>query len=97
MGVKEAVKLALEYVLDLFESEKITNVGLEEVEFDEAAKHWHVTVGFSRPWDVISPRSVLLSAMGAEEKLRRSYKVVTIDAALKKVLSVKNREVGIPA
>ncbi|MEK7949085.1 hypothetical protein [Luteolibacter soli] len=96
MGVKEAVKLALGYVIDLFESEKITNVGLEEVEFDEPTKHWYVTVGFSRPWDVIQPRSVV-QLMGAEERLKRSYKVVTIDEVGERVLSVKNREVGIPA
>ena len=34
MEVKQAVTMAKRYVIDLFEAEQITNVGLEEVEFD---------------------------------------------------------------
>ena len=50
MEVKDAVRLAKEYVADLFEAEQITNVGLEEVVFDEPSDCWNVTIGFSRPW-----------------------------------------------
>jgi hypothetical protein len=35
VDVKEAVKLAKEHVLELFDDEKLTNLGLEEVEFDD--------------------------------------------------------------
>ena len=51
MDVKQAVAAAKDYVADMFESEKITNIGLEEVEYDEFEKLWQITIGFSRPWD----------------------------------------------
>lgn len=57
MDVNQAVALAKKHVADLFAEEKVTNIGLEEVEFDEAANVWNVTVGFSRPWD--DPKNVL--------------------------------------
>ena len=51
MDVKEAAKLAKEYVADLFAEEGIGNVGLEEIELGADCGSWVVTVGFSRPWD----------------------------------------------
>ena len=51
MDVKEAAKLAKEYVADLFAEEEIGNVGLEEIELAADRRYWEVTVGFSRPWD----------------------------------------------
>ena len=50
MDVKEAAKLAKDYVADLFKDERISNVGLEEIELRDG-RFWEVTVGFSRPWD----------------------------------------------
>ncbi|WP_367874130.1 hypothetical protein [Luteolibacter sp. Populi] len=90
MNVKEAVKLAMQYVADLFEEEKIENLGLEEVEFDEPENAWHVTIGFSRPWD-------RLSGISLRNTLSRSYKVVAINDGTAKILSVKNREVSTAA
>ena len=53
MDMKDAAKLAKEYVADLFDEEGISNVGLEEIVFrdDGGDEYWDVTVGFSRPWD----------------------------------------------
>lgn len=88
MNVKEAVKLAKEYVLDLFAEENITNLGLEEVNFYDADGEWIVTLGFSRPWD--EPRNTLASL--AQSTLpRRSYKIVRIDDN-GQVKGVKNRD-----
>lgn len=87
MNVKEAVDTALTYVADLFEKEKPRNVGLEEVEFKDAEGQWHVTVGFSRPWDY-GP-----TIAGFQVKPRRDYKVVRIDDESGKVLSVKIRKI----
>ena len=61
MDVKAAARTAKSYVTDLFADEEITNVGLEEVEFDEGQDRWIVTVGFSRPWD---QRNALTAALG---------------------------------
>jgi hypothetical protein len=86
MEVKEAVERAKTAVTDLFAAEGLANLGLEEVEYDDAAERWHITVGVSRPWD-LGAISVALGGPGG----RRTYKVVTIDKD-GKAISVKNRE-----
>ena len=88
MNVKEVVTHAKQHVLDLFAEESLTNVGLEEVELDEQANEWVVTIGFSRPWD--EPRNAL-AALAAPA--RRAYKVVRVSNANGAILSIKNREV----
>lgn len=90
MDVKEAVALAKDHIKDLFESEGISNVGLEEVEFDDRAKIWYVTIGFSRPWD--KPSNALAAIAQQMSTPDRSYKVVSIDDTTGALLSVKNRE-----
>ncbi len=90
MEVKEAVALAKKYVRDVFAEEKIDNVGLEEVEFDEKRGIWSVTIGFSRPWEEAPGTFGLKLAEFAPR--RRDYKVVRIKDADKRVTSVKNRE-----
>lgn len=87
MDVKEAVGVAKQYVHDLFADEKIANLGLEEVTFDESGKSWLITVGFSRPWDSSSTLGGILPPGDP----KRSYKVVRISDADQKVLSVKER------
>ena len=64
MNVKEAVGLAVNHIRDLFEHEDISNLGLEEVEFDSDMQQWVVTVGFSRPWDYPSNTLAALGGHG---------------------------------
>ena len=91
MNVKDAVKKAIEYVADIFESEKPENIGLEEVFLDEHEDVWKVTVGFSRPWDH-APRSALYSVMQDLTRPKRQYKIVSIDNKTGEVKSIKIRE-----
>ena len=76
MDVKEAVQTAKDYLTDLFADEEITDVGLEEVEFDEFDNIWKVTVGFSRPWNHQNGLSNTQEGYG---RPNRSYKVVHIN------------------
>ena len=87
MEVKQAVTMAKRYVIDLFEAEQITNVGLEEIEFDVSSNSWKVTIGFSRPWDQKGPLATAL----AERSPARSYKVVRINDVSRQVRSVTDR------
>jgi hypothetical protein len=86
MDVKEAVDLAKAHIDALFATEGLSNLGLEEVEYDDAREQWHITLGFTRAWD----RQGALAALG-DAALRRTYKIVVIDKE-GKALSVKNRE-----
>jgi len=95
MDVKEAVNMAKEYVKDLFASEGIFDIGLEEVEYDESVKCWNVTIGFSRPWDKPVYGTVAEKIAALAERTtspKRSYKVVRIDNDFRRVLALKNRE-----
>ena len=92
MDVKEAVKTAKTYITQLFAEEELSNLGLEEVEFDDSSGTWSVTVGFSRPWDR-SEASPFSALAGAARPPLRSYKVLRIDDEGGRVVSVKAREI----
>jgi hypothetical protein len=89
VDVKQAVKIAKEYVLEIFGPEGATNIGLEEVEFLESEETWLVTIGFSRPWD--KSNNPIFNAVNQDRPLR-TYKLLRIDNLEKCVVSVKNRE-----
>jgi hypothetical protein len=86
MDFKDAVKAAKQHVIEIFDGENLSNVGLEEIEHDEVRHLWTVTIGFSRPWDNIGALSAI-----AGQKIPRSYKVVTIDDTDGKIRSISNR------
>ena len=88
MDVKEAVKTARGYVVELFANEQIMNVGLEEVVFEEISNNWKITIGFSRPWD--QQKNVLSAALG-EGRLARSYNVLRINDDTGEVESLTDR------
>lgn len=88
MDVNKAVDLAKRYVVNIFDGEEITNVGLEEVKFNHVSNCWQITIGFSRPWDY--PKNLL----EVEQPEKRTYKVVNINDEDSLVLSVENREVA---
>ena len=89
MEVKQAVEVARNYVADLFASEGITDIGLEEIEYDDFENLWQITIGFSRPWDQ-NTGSLFVAASSRTYK-RRTYKRIAIRDRDHKVLSVKNR------
>jgi hypothetical protein len=84
--VKEAVAHAKRHLLELYSDEGLSNVGLEEVEFDNRLDEWRVTIGFSRPWDDARGFAVLTTPS------QRTYKVVRVSNADGPIRSVKNRE-----
>ena len=92
MDVKEVVELAKRHIVEIYANEQITNVGLEEVDFDGTKSVWSVTIGFSRPWDEPRNAFAVLAAQGAYT--RRTYKMLRVSDKDGKVLSIKNREPG---
>lgn len=87
MDVKQAVRLAKDYVGEVYDGEQISNVGLEEVEFNPVSHQWKITVGFSRLWDRENPTPIPISTI----RRPRSYKVVVIGDSNGQVLSMKDR------
>ena len=92
MEVKEAVKTAKQYIVDVFDGESIVDVALEEVIFDDVSDCWKITVGFSKH---MSPRfkpfrNPVLNVLD-EPIYDRFYKVVRIDDKSGKIESVLDR------
>ena len=88
MDLKEAIALAKQNIGDVFAEERISDLRLEEVEFDDSSQTWAITIGFAWPWE-----DARIAGMPAEMFPRkRDYKVVRISDKNRKVLSVKNRE-----
>lgn len=87
MEVKEAVKIAKEYINDLFDDEAIMDIGLEEVDLSMGLSDWKVTIGFFRSQ---KHQNLLLTALGAQNP-KRSYKVVSINKYDGHVTSVTDR------
>lgn len=84
MEIREAAQRAKQHIAELFTDEGIRHLGLEEIEYDDTAGAWHVTVGFTRAWD---QGSGLISVTRG-----RDMKVVTLKDTDGAILSVKNRE-----
>ena len=85
LAAKDAVDTAKRSIGDLFASEGVFNLGLEELEYDEGQDRWHITIGFSRAWDKKQGALMDLTPLG------RTYKVVVMDGE-GKIISVRNRE-----
>ncbi|MDT7041625.1 hypothetical protein [Candidatus Nitronereus thalassa] len=92
MNIKEAVKIAIEHARDVFEHEKISNLGLEEVEFNESQNEWRITVGFSRPWDETKGALGPL-LLGQGMSANRSFKILTINDRTGRIKSIKNYQI----
>lgn len=90
MGVREAAQKAKDYIGEIFSDECIKHLALEEVVFDDDKNHWKITIGFSRPWDRVEP--IINIPGGTPPPLRRVYKIVRIDDADGKILSLENRD-----
>jgi hypothetical protein len=92
MTPKEAVAEAKSWIADVFAAENISDIRLEEIRFDDAKRHWLITIGFARPApdsDLQRPPHLKLTR---PPRLRTSYKVVRIDDASGRIRAVENRE-----
>ena len=95
IDIKEAVRRAKDFAPTLFESEKISKLGLEAVERSEDGRFWLVTLGFVRPHlkkatQESRSRSPLDEVFPPPKAQRdREYKVFRVDAESGEVVSVQ--------
>jgi hypothetical protein len=88
MDVKEAVRSAKRWVLDVMDDEHPANLGLEEVEYNDKEQLWRITLGFNRAWN--SSRGALAS-MAAEPLQKRAYRTILVDDRNGKVKGMQLR------
>ena len=76
IDVKSAVKIALTFIGDMYASDNLSDIRLEEVEpvEEKNREYWYVTIGFEPP----STASAIAKTLG--ERHIRDYKIVKIDA-----------------
>lgn len=98
MLAKEAIVAAKGFLLDIFQDEKLSGVGLEEVQFDDESKMWKITLGFFRNWrpedDVphTNASAAMIEIIRVQRARDRFYKVVSIDDRSGRMVSLVNRE-----
>jgi len=82
LDAREAIRKALIEAAEVYADEHISELGLEEVEYDDVTGEWAITVGFTRPWDypAKSPLDVVQGSLKPKPRpLKRTYKVVRLD------------------
>ena len=85
IDVKQAVKVAGEFVDNLLPNEKLIDARLEEVELSGDEQLWYVTLSFLR-----EPLKVSEALVGVPPT--REYKVLTVESNTGNVLSMKIRD-----
>lgn len=86
LEVKEAVKVATEYIQTLFAEKQIPELRLEEVELSQDGQFWEVTLSF-----VVREPTAYLSLGDAARS--REYKIFRVNAENGQVQSMKIRKV----
>jgi hypothetical protein len=90
IDVKQAVKIAIEYVQQLYEPEQLRDLALEEVELSEDGTIWKVTLGFNGLYN--EPANAFTALAYERMALStRAYKVFHIRASDGAVLSMRMR------
>jgi hypothetical protein len=83
---RDAIKHAKQWLADMYADEKISDIGLEEVRWNNG--NWEITLGFSRAW--ADNYEKFIAAAGLERP--REYKVIVVSDADKSVVEMRNRE-----
>ncbi|QQX60897.1 MULTISPECIES: hypothetical protein [Pseudomonas] len=76
IGIKEAARVAVSVVADLFDDQAISNVKFEEI--NRRGFNWLVTVGFDRV--IERNHQILGGALSSMFPTERTYKVVEVDS-----------------
>lgn len=87
--VKMAVRVAMEFIGEMYKDENLSDVRLEEVELLEEPPQnpeWRVTVGFR------TPETAAAVAESLGERVPRDYKVVKVDATSGQILGMTMRQ-----
>ncbi len=81
IGVKEAVRIARDYIYDLYDAKELPNLLLEEVELSADKRHWLVTFGFDTNSPAVTEEQVSISGISKiRPKFIRAYKTIKIRA-----------------
>lgn len=83
VGVRDAVRIAMNFVGDMYEGQHLQDLLLEEVEMAQGGDYWLVTIGFS-----LNDTDSIIQPI-ANRKPGRKYKAVKVDAHIGEPISMK--------
>jgi hypothetical protein len=96
VDLKEAVKIARDFMTDLYDGDRLSGLLLEEVELSGDEKSWLITFGFDTNRPTLEPDSthggLRLSSAIAYPKYVREYKTIKVRAEDGKPESMKIRK-----
>jgi len=88
IDAKEAVRIAMQAMVELYPTDQVPRLSLEEVELERDGKRWVVIVSFARPYAKSS-----IEAMTGGQQGTTTYKRLEIDGETGTVLSMRNHAV----
>lgn len=88
MNAREAIEVAKGHFVEIFADEGITEVGLEEVEFERDDSVWSITIGFRRAWQHLAKPGAFSVSPPV-----RTYKIVKIRDSDGTLVTIRHREV----
>ncbi len=94
ISVKQAVHIARDYILELYDGQDLPNLMLEEVQMTDDDQHWLITFGFdtNRPTQIMNdPYSLPLQRIRSQYV--REYKRITLSANTGDVVGMTIREI----
>ena len=99
LDMKMAVQKAKDYVIDVYSTEKIQGLLLEEVEFDEQSNTWFVTYSFyiennepEEPIRSTSASAIMAFTNSYPKQYKHMYKILIINASDGSLVSMKIRK-----
>ena len=98
LQVQDAARIAFDYLQQLYNSDEVTPLMLEEVELSDDEKYWFITFSLSRklpppPQSKLSKLTEQATSLLTTPKVETIYKVIKVDAKTGDVLSMKIREI----
>lgn len=92
IDAKAAVRKAMEYLKEMYDTDSFRDVMLEEADLSDDDRYWNVTIGFTRLQESVS-EGPMATLIGSSAVYRREYRVFMIDAESGVVRSMKIRKV----
>ena len=100
IDVKDAIRRAKMQITDLLEGETYSQIGLEEVKYDDREDQWVITLGLNRPWNMekhsTSEGAGMVYGMPSSSTTTtrqvRTYKEVRIDGRTGEFVSMQGTD-----
>jgi len=89
VDIKQAVKIAMEFVTDLYDQDSVKNLLLEEVELSGDEKNYAVTIGFDMGEKQV-PAPPSFPSESTPSRRNRIYKLILINIDSGKPVSMNS-------